>query len=348
MRHLLPYAQLVRLPNTFTAMADIFLGALATGFLSDRGRWLLNRLVTLLPEWFVKLLVTSFPAGYVSKADAPVASAGAEFRHWCIFFCLLVASTFLYWSGMVWNDYFDLDQDRKERPGRPLAAGRVTPRTAVRLAVGLMVFGLLLTLAADFLSETGPWHSLPIAVALAASILLYDGLLKSTFAGPIMMGVCRSLNVLLGLSILGAWPPFWGWLLALVVGIYIGGVTWFARTEAQVSSQPMLIGAAIAMLVSLLLALTVPALALEKTTDAQPSRLFPYLLAGFGCYLGVAVIAAIRRPDPRLVQQTIRRAVFGIVVLDALLASAFVGSFGLLLAALLIPGLFLGRWLYST
>jgi len=348
MRHLLPYAQLVRLPNTFTAMADVFLGALATGFLSDRGRWFLNWLVTLLPEWLVKMLETNFPAGYISKADAPMASAGAEFRHWCMFFCLLAASTFLYWSGMVWNDYFDLDQDRKERPGRPLASGRVSLRAAVRLAVGLMVFGLLLTLAADFLSETGRWRSLPIALALVASIFLYDGLLKTTFAGPIVMGLCRSLNILLGLSILGAWPPFWGWLLAIIVGIYIGGVTWFARTEAHTSRQPMLIGAAIAMLISLLLALTVPALALERTTDAQPSRLFPYLLAAFGCYLGAAVIAAIRRPDPNRVQSAIKRAILGLVVLDALLASAFVGSFGLLLAALLIPSLFLGRWLYST
>ena len=31
MRRLLAYAQLVRLPNTFTAMADIFLAAIAAG-----------------------------------------------------------------------------------------------------------------------------------------------------------------------------------------------------------------------------------------------------------------------------------------------------------------------------
>jgi 4-hydroxybenzoate polyprenyltransferase len=307
MRHLLPYAQLVRLPNTFTAMADIFLGALATGLLLER------------------------PAKFL---------------------CLLIASTLLYWSGMVWNDYFDLDQDRKERPGRPLASGRVSLRAAVWMGIGFMVMGVALAGIADWqyadkVNEIR-FRSLPISMLLVISIFLYDGMLKSTFAGPILMGLCRSLNILLGLSILGAWPDFWGWLLAIIVGIYIGGVTWFARTEAQVSSQPMLIGAAIAMLISLLLALTVPALALEKTTDAQPSRLFPYLLAGFGCYLGVAVIAAIRRPDPNSVQSVIKRAILGLVVLDALLASAFVGSFGLLLAALLIPGLFLGRWLYST
>src|SRR5216110_2611253 len=99
MIRVLPYAQLVRLPNTFTAMADIFLGATAAGMLLER--------------------------------------FGA-------FVCLLLASTLLYWSGMIWNDYFDLDQDRKERPGRPLASGRVSPRAAVLLGASCMLGGVLL------------------------------------------------------------------------------------------------------------------------------------------------------------------------------------------------------------
>jgi 4-hydroxybenzoate polyprenyltransferase len=310
MRFLLPYAQLVRLPNTFTAMADIFVGALATGL------WL---------------------------------------QRWHVLLCLLGASTLLYWSGMIWNDYFDLDQDRKERPGRPIASGRVPLRTAWFLAVGLMAAGLALAVLAGFRIEDvekGEWafRSRPVIFAsvLVIAILLYDGVLKATIAGPIMMGLCRSLNILLGMSIASDAIGFRGWLIALVVGIYIGGVTWFARTEARDSNRSMLIGAAIAMLVALVLSLAVPALVVEMPGDAAPSRLFPYLLAGFGCYLGVAVMAAIRRPEPGRVQAVIVRAIMGLVVLDALLASAFVGSVGLLLMVLLVPGLFLGRWIYST
>ncbi len=307
MKRLLPYAQLVRLPNTFTAMADIFLGALATGLLWQR---------------------------------------------FSVFLCLLMASTLLYWSGMVWNDYFDVNQDRRERPSRPLACGLVSMRSAWWLAVGLMAGGLLMAASAGLRIEDDAWvfrwRSLVIAAFLVLAIFLYDGVLKATFAGPMLMGLCRFLNILLGLSILADRLPFWGWLLAIVIGLYIAGVTWFARTEAQTSSQPMLIGAAVVMLVALVLALTVPALALETTSDREPSWLFPYLLAGFGFYLGIAVIAAIRRPDPNRVQPVIKRAVLGLVVLDALLASAFVGSLGLLLIVLLVPGVFLGRWLYST
>jgi len=313
MKQLLAYAQLVRLPNTFTAMADIFLGALATGL--------------VLQRWYVLL-------------------------------CLLAASTMLYWSGMIWNDFFDLDQDRKERPGRPLASGRVSLRAALVLGIVLTIGGLVMAFLAGLRYEesslTLSWRPLGIAITLVIAIFLYDGVFKATWAGPILMGSCRFLNVLLGLSILGTWPPFWGWLLALIIGAYIAGVTWFARTEARESSQSKLIGAAIVILVSLVLALTVPAVLIESPIDGrlayipQPSILYPYLLAAFSGFLGLAVLRAIQRPEPSRVQPAVKRAILGLVVLDALLASAFVGSVGLLLAILLIPGMILGHWLYST
>ena len=307
MRNLLAFAQLVRLPNTFTAMADIFLGALATGL--------------LLPQW---------------KS----------------FLCLLASSTFLYWSGMIWNDYFDLDQDRKERPGRPLSSGRISLSTAFLLAIGLMAGGLLMAFLAGVRFDGGTpsitWRPMVIAGLLVIAIFLYDGAFKATWGGPILMGGCRFLNVLLGLSILGAAPPMWGWLLAFIVGSYIAGVTWFARTEARESSQPMLIAAAIVMLVSLTLTLAVPALAIETSVEFHPSRLYPYVLVALGCYVGIAVLRAIKRPEPMRVQPAVRRAILGLVVLDALLASAFVGHLGLLLAILLLPGIILGHWLYST
>jgi 4-hydroxybenzoate polyprenyltransferase len=336
MKNLLAYAQLVRLPNTFTAWADILLGALATGFLSERFRWLML--------WFASFM----PDGYVPTRDGHLASVGSELRQWFILACLLLASTLLYWSGMVWNDYFDLDQDRKERPGRPIASGRISLRAALVFALGLMAAGVFFAGLADLLSNEGRWRSLPIALAIVGCIYLYDGLLKATIAGPVFMGLCRFFNIVLGLTVVNAMPPFWGWLLALVIGTYIAGVTWFARTEARESSKRMLISAAAVMLASFLLALAIPALALESAKEIHPSVLFPYLIALFGSYLGLAVWRAIQRPDPVRVQAAIMRAILGLILLDAILASAFVGTAGLLLAVLLLPGMILGRWLYST
>ena len=99
---------------------------------------------------------------------------------------------------------------------------------------GLMLGGILFALLGDILRNTGTWRSMQIAAALVIAIFLYDGVLKRTFAGPILMGTCRFLNILLGLSILDKWPPASGWLLAIVIGAYIAGVTWFTADRGEV------------------------------------------------------------------------------------------------------------------
>jgi 4-hydroxybenzoate polyprenyltransferase len=306
MSRLRDYAQLVRLPNVFTAAADICLGALA---------------VRALPE------------------------------RWLVFGLLLLVSACLYSAGMVWNDFFDLEQDRHERAFRPLPSGRVSRGAAARFGGGLFFAALVLSLLARWrlaaYQEADArflWLPVVLTLVLVAAILLYDGWLKRTWAGPLGMGSCRFLNVLLGLSVGGgrAWP--WGVHLALIVGVYIIGVTWFARTEARTSSQAALAGAAAVMLAGLLLALPLP---LGREGGAG-SWLFPYLLVGLGFLVGIPVCHAVTGPTPPRVQAAVKRALMGLVVLDAVLATALAGPIGLLLLLLLAPVLLLGRWLYST
>jgi 4-hydroxybenzoate polyprenyltransferase len=295
MTDLRAYAQLVRLPNLPTALADICLGALA---------------------------------------------AGALPQHGLAFGSLLLASACLYSAGMVWNDYFDQEQDRRERPFRPLPSGRVTPRRAALLGAGLLASGVLLSLPAGR-------TSLLLALCLAMTILAYDGWVKPTWAGPLAMGTCRFLNVLLGVSACGSllWPL--GGHLALIVGLYIVGVTWFARTEARQSNQNALRGAAAVMLAGLLLALPLPSLLPE---GQHSSFLFPYLLVALGFLVGVPVVQAIANPVPSQVQTAVRRALMALIMLDAVLATATAGAIGLALLLLLVPSVYLNRkdWLYAT
>jgi 4-hydroxybenzoate polyprenyltransferase len=313
MKSLLPYAQLVRLPNVFTAMADIILAALVTGVFGP------------------------------AEPDG-----GIRWARIAAFLCLLIASTLLYWAGMIWNDYFDLDEDRRDRPGRPLASGRIPLSTAVWLGIGCFAGGVLFALLADCFADRMRFVSTSVAITLVVAILLYDGALKETWMGPFMMGACRFLNILLGLTVIGDFPPAWGFLLAAVVGVYIAGVTLFARTEAKKSSPGDLKTAAIVIGSSLLLALAVPALAQARAADVTTALVFPYLLVAFGFYLALAVVPAIQAPIPVRVQSAVKRALLGLVLLDALLASSMIGVFGLLLALLILPGIYLGRWLYST
>src|SRR5262245_18132845 len=142
---------------------------------------------------------------------------------------------------MVWNDFFDYEQDYRERPFRTLPSGKISRSTAAVLGILLLILGV------GFAGLAG---ALPIVLAgcLVACILLYDGWLKRTAAGPVAMGACRFFNVMLGLSAAENWRGGFGLHLAFVVGLYIVGVTWFARTEARRSKQSSLTGAAFLML----------------------------------------------------------------------------------------------------
>src|SRR5258708_7720876 len=137
------------------------------------------------------------------------------------FALLLGASSCLYLAGMVFNDVFDREIDAKERPKRPIPSGRVTVRGAVDLGAILVVGGLALAGAAGM-------NSLIVAGLLTAAIFLYDGVLKSTIVGPVVMGSCRFLNVMLGAS--AASSPAAVWSLpqlhvAAGLAVYIVGVT---------------------------------------------------------------------------------------------------------------------------
>ena len=134
--------------------------------------------------------------------------------------------------------------------------------------------------------------------------------------------------------------------IAGVIGVYILGVTWFARTEATESSRWHLRGAAAVLAGSLALALVLKARVADLAGSAM--WLFPYLLAAFALGIAIPVTRAIAKPGPREVQAAIKRLVLGLVALDAVLATAFVGAPGLAILLLLPPALLLGRWVYST
>jgi hypothetical protein len=312
MNRMQAYAQLVRLPNLPSALADIFLGVLVTGSLTVPGRW---------PEYAL----------------------------------LMLASVCLYCGGMAWNDFFDLAQDRRERPDRPIPSGRITPFHAAVFAASLVavgvVFAFLSGLVQAWRGEGGFVTPTVLALLLTGAIFLYDAWLKHTVVGPVGMGACRFLNVLLGITPAAGLLWSRGLYLALVVGLYIIGVTWLARTEARASSRRALIGAASVMLLSLLMVLPLPVLPLPVVPPADASSLlFPYLLVGLGFFVGFPVVAAIRTPTPGRVQSAVKRSLMGLILLDMVLATALAGSAGLVLLVLMAPSVYLNRrkWLYAT
>ncbi|HYA85050.1 MAG TPA: UbiA family prenyltransferase [Candidatus Bathyarchaeia archaeon] len=101
---------------------------------------------------------------------------------------LMISSALLYVSGIVFNDFFDIEIDRKERPFRPLPSNEVTKQKALIIAATSMII-------ANVLASAAGTASLVVAIILSATIIGYDYRLKRTMAGPVTMGSARFLNI---------------------------------------------------------------------------------------------------------------------------------------------------------
>jgi len=244
-------------------------------------------------------------------------------------------SSALYWGGMALNDCFDLAEDRRERPDRPLPAGRVPVAAAWALGLGLLALALLLGLASG---ETIAW----IAVLLAAAVLLYDGVLKHRILlGPAVMGLCRYLNWLLGLA---ATPiSATGLVLPLPVLLYTAGVSVLSGMETGGGSPLRLVGT------QWLLAGAALAVVGLHLGGIQPQPLGLLGLAALTAFVGARLRQTFARPEPGDVQRGVKVLLLGMIALDGVLVlgdGQWVAAGGLLL--LLIPGRMLARRLYIT
>lgn len=110
----------------------------------------------------------------------------------CVF-----ASLFFYAFGLILNDIFDLETDRKERPSRPLPSGKIPLRHAWCAAVLCAVAGLAVAFLAGI--RTGI-----VAIVLLGAVISYDTKLKQVpIVGQLAMGLCRGLSFLIGVSVVG-------------------------------------------------------------------------------------------------------------------------------------------------
>jgi 4-hydroxybenzoate polyprenyltransferase len=310
---LLAYLQLFRAPNVFTAIADV-----AMGFL------------------------------FVHGSFAPASE----------FACLVLASCLLYTAGMVLNDVYDVDVDAEERPSRPLPSGRISKARAQFLGYAMLAAGIGLGWAVVFATEaaaTPIWRSGAIATLLAACVVGYDALLKKTALGPLMMGACRFFNVLLGMS-LGACGDISllrfdtaHLLVAGGIGIYIVGVTWFARTEAKQSNRGMLACGVMLMAVGIAMLGLFPRFASAGIRYyLEPTTVWPAVLFLLTFSILRRCLVAVADPSPKQVQAAIKHCILSLIVLDAAVSLLAAGYLAIFVLALLAPTLLLGKWVYST
>ena len=240
---------------------------------------------------------------------------------------LVFSSVFLYAGGVTLNDVFDYEIDKIERPERPIPKG-VISRTAAA------AFGATLLLVGIFLAFLSSWASGAIALMLALAILTYDSFAKKfDFLGPLNMGVCRGLNLILGISVLGEINWLW---YALIPLVYIFAITMISRGEVHGSNKRHIVLAGILYSVVILSILTIVLL-----SSANNYTLFPYLL-----FFSVVIFRPLRKAyldnSPENIKKAVIAGVLSLIILDATIASAFSGWWYGLLVILLLP---LSVWL---
>jgi 4-hydroxybenzoate polyprenyltransferase len=277
---------------------------------------------------------------------------------WTSFACLLAASCSLYLAGMVLNDLFDVEVDRQQRPNRPLPSGRISLNVARNLGWSHLAIGWALTVAAAFLPDAQRHLHVEPALAgtlLTVAIVAYDTWLKQTALGPIVMGLCRFLNVLLAMSLVRPstdWPLNWGpshFVAASAIGLHIAGITWFARDEATISRRSTLVVGLVLMIAGWVLLVCLPLWLPKSQIQLAKPSIWYLLIPLLAAPLVRRLLVAIADPKPDLVQSAVRQGIWSLVLMDASIAALVAPwTWSIVIVLLFVPMMLLGRWIYAT
>jgi 4-hydroxybenzoate polyprenyltransferase len=146
---------------------------------------------------------------------------------------LSISTVGLYGGGVVFNDVFDAELDALERPERAIPSGKVSKQNASILGVLLLILGV-------FCAFWVSLESMIIAFIVAILALIYDKFGKHhNILGPINMGLCRSGNLLLGMSVMMSSLQAWWWIGFIPV-LYIAAITMISRGEVHGGNQSIL------------------------------------------------------------------------------------------------------------
>jgi 4-hydroxybenzoate polyprenyltransferase len=254
---------------------------------------------------------------------------------------LLILSTIgLYGGGVVMNDVFDAELDKVERPERPIPSGLVNKKTAALLGVILLLIGILAAALAhpdNLLSS-----SAIIAFAIAIAAVVYDKWGKHlSFFGPLNMGLCRGLNLLLGISIIPA-AIAQQWFIAIVPILYIAAITMISRGEVHGGSKSILMGAVALYII------VIGCIFYISIHNGTLSYVVLFLTA-FSLAIFIPLQKAIQNPKGPLIGKAVKAGVIALIIMNAAWAAAFGSLYFAIIILLLLPiSILLGKLFMVT
>lgn len=256
----------------------------------------------------------------------------------------VLASLAFYAAGMVLNDVYDVAIDRAERPERPLPSGAIPVGRAAAIGNLLMAVGAMAACGVAVVAST-PWPAF-VGAALTAAIWLYDRHAKGTSLGPAVMGACRGLNWLLGMTAAGGPTAVHQWAIPLGMAVYVAGITLFARDEAGHSRRGTLVVGALTMAAGLVIAAGFVWLPWREGIVRVATLPAPTWLMLWGI-LSTSVIlrsgqAAANPAAPR-VRAAVGNAIMALITLDAVLVLAACGERWAIVVISLLAWFLVGR-----
>ena len=245
---------------------------------------------------------------------------------------LLILSTIgLYGGGVVFNDVFDASLDKSERPERPIPSELITKTEGSILGIVLLIIGIVSA------SLVVIYPSGALAIAIAISALVYDKWGKHhILIGPLNMGLCRGLNLLLGMSFVPEALSHHLYL-GIVPIIYIAAITMISRGEVHGGTSKVQIVAA--LLYGIVIS-TLGYISLTNDTIWQTSILIALLAA----MIFPPLIISIRQPAGKNNGRAVKAGVLALIIMNSCWAAAFGDLYLALVILLLLPfSLFLAR-----
>lgn len=244
---------------------------------------------------------------------------------------LVVATIGLYGGGVVFNDFFDAALDRIERPERPIPSGVIAEKEAALLGTFLLIAGIVAAAAVS----AYPSGSIALAIAIAA--LVYDKWSKHhRVAGPLNMGLCRGLNLLLGMSLVPGTLDQFGYL-AIVPVLYIAAITLISQGEVHGGKSKTI-------LIAAFLYLAVIASILYVAMRQGNSLYAVCFLLILALLIFPPLVKAFREPVGKNIGKAVKAGVIALIVMNAAWAATFGAFYLALVIVLLLPiSIFLAR-----
>jgi 4-hydroxybenzoate polyprenyltransferase len=268
-------------------------------------------------------VVTSIADVLAGAAIAGIFSAEVFKNHLQAIIMLCISTACLYGGGIVFNDVFDADLDKIERPERAIPSGKVSLQQASLFGSILLLSGII---AAALVSPVSGF----LALSIALFALLYNKIGKHHyFWGPLNMGCCRGLNLLLGVSIIAGALSLW-YFLAIVPIIYIFSITMISRGEVHGGSKRNLYIAAILYCI-------VTGFLLCFSYINNKLLLSAIILIPFLWMIFKPLFRAIQNPIGKNIGGAVKAGVISLILMDAAWAATFSTIYPALIIACLLP-----------